>query len=76
MKAIWKILSNFFIIALTIAFVRWYVKGHFGKYFLFFWLNTIIAIGIILITNIMLQKKIIHLDMFIGSGMLRIDDIG
>lgn len=45
MKAIWKILSNFFIIALTIAFVRWYVKGHFGKYFIFFWLNTIIAIG-------------------------------
>ena len=46
MKAIWNLVSSFIVIALTIWFVQWYVKGHFGKYFIFFWLNTILAIGI------------------------------
>jgi hypothetical protein len=23
--------------------LKWYIKGHFGKYFILFWLNTIIA---------------------------------
>jgi len=32
------------IVALTIAFVKWYVKGHVGKYFILFWANTILAI--------------------------------
>jgi hypothetical protein len=25
-------------------FLKWYIKGHFGKYFIFFWLNTIFSI--------------------------------
>lgn len=44
MKAIWNIFSSFIVIALTIWFVQWYIKGHFGKYFIFFWLWTIISI--------------------------------
>jgi hypothetical protein len=46
MKTLWNIISSIMILALTYAFVRWYIKGHFGKYFIFFWLNTIIAINI------------------------------
>lgn len=46
MKAIWNLVSSFIVIALAIWFVQWYVKGHFGKYFILFWLNTILAIGI------------------------------
>jgi hypothetical protein len=45
MKAIWNLVSSFVVIALAIWFVQWYVKGHFGKYFIFFWLNTILSIG-------------------------------
>ena len=44
MKAIWNLVSSFIVITLTIWFVQWYVKGHFGKYFIFFWLNTVVAI--------------------------------
>ena len=46
MRMLWNIFNKFIIIALAIAFVRWYVKGHFGKYFILFWLNTILAIVI------------------------------
>ena len=45
MKAIFNFISSLFIVALTIWFVQWYVKGHFGKYAILFWLNTILAIG-------------------------------
>lgn len=45
MKAIWNILSSIIVVALTIWFIKWYVKGHFGKYFILFWLNTILAIS-------------------------------
>lgn len=48
MRAIFKILEKIIIISLTIWFVRWYIKGHFGKWALFFWLNTIIAVCIYL----------------------------
>jgi len=39
MKSIWNLISTFIIISLVI----WYIKGHFGKYFIFFWLNTSIS---------------------------------
>jgi hypothetical protein len=44
MKAIWNFISSFIVIALFAWFIQWYVKGHFGKYAILFWLNTIIAI--------------------------------
>jgi len=44
MKAIWNLISSFIVIALFVWFIQWYIKGHFGKYFIFFRLNTIIAI--------------------------------
>jgi len=44
MKAIWNFISAFMIISLFVWFIQWYIKGHFGKYFIFFWLNTIISI--------------------------------
>jgi hypothetical protein len=46
MKAIFKLISSLFVIGLAIWFVRWYIKGHTGKYAIWFWLNTILSIGI------------------------------
>ena len=46
MKAIWNFTSAFMIISLFVWFIQWYIKGHFGKYFIFFWLNTILSIVI------------------------------
>ena len=43
MKAIFKLVSTLFIVVLAVWFVKWYVKGHTGKYAVLFWLNTIIA---------------------------------
>jgi len=44
MKGFWELLNKIIIIALTVAFIRWYFKGHFGKYFILFWLFTIVSI--------------------------------
>jgi hypothetical protein len=44
MAGIWKVLNSIIVIALAVWFVKWYVKGHFGKYFILFWTNTIIAL--------------------------------
>ena len=46
MKGIWNFISTVSILVLTFVFLRWYIKGHFGKYFIFFWLWTIISIVI------------------------------
>jgi hypothetical protein len=43
MKAIFKLIQSIVIIALAVYFVKWYIKGHKGKYAVLFWLNTIIA---------------------------------
>jgi len=48
MKGIWNFISTVSILVLTFVFLRWYIKGHFGKYFIFFWLWTIISIVIYL----------------------------
>ena len=44
LKSFWKMLNSIIIIALAVWFVQWYVKGHFGKYFIFFWATTILAL--------------------------------
>ena len=46
MKAIWNFISTVSILFLAFVFFRWYIKGHFGKYFIFFWLWTFLSIGI------------------------------
>jgi hypothetical protein len=44
LKKLWRIASNIALFVLAFKFLEWYVKGHFGKYFIFFWLNTVISI--------------------------------
>lgn len=44
MRALWKLFSGIALIGLAFWFLTWYVKGHFGKYFIFFWLWTIFTI--------------------------------
>ncbi len=44
LKSLFKVIQGFFLFYLAYIFIKWYVKGHFGKYFIFFWLNTIMSI--------------------------------
>ncbi len=41
---IFRFLEGVVLFYLAFVFIKWYIKGHFGKYFIFFWLNTIISI--------------------------------
>lgn len=43
-RTLWNIFSAFAIFALLFAFLRWYIKGHFGKWSIFFWAYTILSI--------------------------------
>ena len=45
MKKLGELLGGLFTFYLVYVFLVWYIKGHFGKYFIFFWLNTILAFG-------------------------------
>ena len=44
MRSIWNFISTISILLLTFVFLRWYIKGHFGKYFILFWLWTLLSI--------------------------------
>ena len=44
LKAIFQLIKSIFLFYLAYIFLKWYVKGHFGKYFIFFWLYTILSI--------------------------------
>jgi hypothetical protein len=41
--SILRFLEGVALLGLAFVFLRWYVKGHFGKYFILFWLNTILS---------------------------------
>lgn len=43
MRTLFSILRGFALFGLAFIFLKWYIKGHFGKYFLFFWLWSIIS---------------------------------
>jgi hypothetical protein len=43
MKNFFNFISGLFLFYLVFLFLKWYIKGHFGKYFIFFWLNTFIS---------------------------------
>ena len=45
MKKLGELLGGLIIFYLAYVFLVWYIKGHFRKYFIFFWLNTILAFG-------------------------------
>jgi O-antigen/teichoic acid export membrane protein len=57
MKEIVKLISSLFTVVLTVWFVKWYTKEHFGKYALFFWINTIIALCLYFGTKINQPKE-------------------
>lgn len=44
LKSLWKIFEAFIVFALLFVFLRWYIRGHFGKWALFFWIWTIVSI--------------------------------
>jgi len=42
---LFKVVSLF---GLLYVFLRWYIKGHFGKYAIFFWIYSIICFGMLI----------------------------
>lgn len=46
MRGLFSFLSGLYLFYLFFLFIGWYIKGHFGKYFLFFWVSTILSIFI------------------------------
>ena len=44
--SLFRVISNLLLIYYFILFLVWYVKGHFGKYFIFFWTWTALSISI------------------------------
>lgn len=43
-SGILNFISGIFLFYLFFSFLKWYVKGHFGKYFILFWAYTILTI--------------------------------
>ena len=39
-----KLLEGVILFYLAFMFIKWYIKGHFGKYFILFWAWTIFSI--------------------------------
>ena len=44
MRAFFKLLEGAMLFYLLYLFVKWYVKGHFGKYWYLFWIYSGIAL--------------------------------
>ena len=44
LKSLWNLLNSIIVFTLAFVFFRWYINGHFSKYFFLFWLNTIMVI--------------------------------
>ena len=44
MRGIFRFFEGIWLFSLAYRFSLWYVGNHFSKYFIIFWLNTIIAI--------------------------------
>lgn len=51
LKAIFQLIKSFFLFYLAYIFLKCYIKGHFGKYFILFWLNTIFSIILFISTK-------------------------
>lgn len=59
-----KFLSNllnlfvgFYLFYLLYLFLKWYIKGHFGKYFILFWAFTIYSIFVNIYVNQKIKKE-------------------
>jgi hypothetical protein len=44
MKGFFRLLEGVILFGLAFAFIRWFVKGLFGKYFILFWVWLILSI--------------------------------
>lgn len=54
---LFRLLEGFILFYLVFMFISWYVKGHFGKYFIFFWAWTIFTIFYTISENKRLNEK-------------------
>jgi hypothetical protein len=63
LRTIFNFISSIAIFALAFAFLRWYIKGHFGKWAIFFWLYTTFTI-IIYINN---KNRVVEEDRRTGA---------
>ena len=45
MRGFFKLLEGFVLFGLAFMFLKWFIKGLFGRYFIIFWVWLFIAIG-------------------------------
>ena len=50
MRGFFRLLEGLILFSLAFLFLRWFIKGLFGKYFIFFWIYLFIAV-IMFISN-------------------------
>jgi hypothetical protein len=43
MRGFFRLLEGLILFSLAFLFLRWFIKGLFGKYFIFFWIYLFIA---------------------------------
>jgi hypothetical protein len=41
---LFKLIEGIILFYLVFLFLKWYIKGHFGKYFILFWMYTLAVI--------------------------------
>lgn len=44
LESLFNLFKGLAIMYMAIIFLAWYIKGHFGKYFLFFWISSFICV--------------------------------
>jgi len=45
MRGFFRVLEGFVLFGLAFIFLKWFIKGLFGRYFIVFWIWLIVAIG-------------------------------
>ena len=44
LSGLFKLIEGIILFYLMFVFLKWYIKGHFGKYFILFWICTIAVV--------------------------------
>jgi uncharacterized membrane protein len=47
MRGFFRVLEGFVLFGLAFIFLKWFIKGLFGRYFYIFWIWLIVAIGMV-----------------------------
>jgi uncharacterized membrane protein len=60
MKGFLRVLEGIALFGFAFLFLRWFIKGLFGKYFILFWLWLFLAIGIYVLNQNRVEESYDH----------------